>query len=103
MGNTGVQMGGWYRREIKTVEDLKGLKMRTAGFAGAVLSRLGVVPQQISGGDIYPSLEKDTLDAVELVGPRSDEPRVGEECVSTCRSRWSRNNEKNNDHGRISR
>src|SRR3546814_5631696 len=58
MGNTGVQMGGWYRREIKSVEDLKGLKMRTAGFAVEVLSRLGVVPQQIAGGDIYPSLEK---------------------------------------------
>jgi len=73
MGNTGTQMGGWYRREIKTVEDLKGLKMRTAGFAGEVLSRMGVVPQQIAGGDIYPSLEKGTLDAVEFVGPYDDE------------------------------
>ena len=73
MGNTGTQMGGWYRREIKTVADLKGLKMRTAGFAGEVLSRLGVVPQQIAGGDIYPSLEKGTLDAVEFVGPYDDE------------------------------
>jgi TRAP-type mannitol/chloroaromatic compound transport system substrate-binding protein len=73
MGNTGVQMGGWYRREIKSVDDLKGLKMRTAGFAGEVLSRLGVVPQQIAGGDIYPSLEKGTLDAVEFVGPYDDE------------------------------
>src|SRR3546814_3234085 len=52
---------------------LKGLKMRTAGFAGAVLSRMGVVPQQIAGGDIYPSLEKGTLDAVEFVGPVDDE------------------------------
>ncbi|MFA5491029.1 MAG: TRAP transporter substrate-binding protein [Candidimonas sp.] len=72
-GNTGTQMGGWYRREINTVQDLKGLKMRTAGFAGEVLSRLGVVPQQIPPGDIYPSLEKGTLDAVEFVGPVDDE------------------------------
>jgi TRAP-type mannitol/chloroaromatic compound transport system substrate-binding protein len=72
-GNTGTQMGGWYRKEIKTIDDLKGLKMRTAGFAGEVLSRLGVVPQQIAGGDIYPSLEKGTLDAVEFVGPVDDE------------------------------
>lgn len=73
MGNTGTQMGGWYRREINTVADLQGLKMRTAGFAGEVLSRLGVVPQQIAGGDIYPSLERGTLDAVEFVGPADDE------------------------------
>ncbi|HEY9573723.1 MAG TPA: TRAP transporter substrate-binding protein [Pusillimonas sp.] len=72
-GNTGTQMGGWYRKEIKSVADLKGLKMRTAGFAGAVLSRMGVAPQQIAGGDIYPSLEKGTLDAVEFVGPVDDE------------------------------
>ncbi|AIL32973.1 TRAP transporter substrate-binding protein [Basilea psittacipulmonis] len=73
VGNTGAQMGGWYRKEIKTLDDLKGLKMRTAGFTGEVLSRLGVVPQQIPGGDIYPSLEKGTLDAVEYVGPYDDE------------------------------
>ena len=73
LGNTGTQMGGWYRKEIKTVDDLKGLKMRTAGFAGEVLSRLGVVPQQLAGGDIYPALEKGTLDAVEFVGPYDDE------------------------------
>ena len=73
MGNTGTQMGGWYRKEIKSVADLKGLKMRTAGFAGDVLSRLGVIPQQISPGDIYPSLEKGALDAVEFVGPLDDE------------------------------
>ena len=73
MGNTGTQMGGWYNREIKSSADLKGLKMRTAGFAGEVLSRLGVVPQQLAGGDVYPSLEKGTLDAVEFVGPYDDE------------------------------
>lgn len=73
LGNTGVQMGGWFRKEIKTVEDLKGLKMRIGGFAGQVLTRLGVVPQQIAGGDIYPSLEKGTIDAAEWIGPYDDE------------------------------
>jgi len=73
MGNTGAQMGGWYRKEINTVNDLRGLKMRTAGFGGEVLSRLGVIPQQIPAGDIYPALEKGTLDAVEFVGPLDDE------------------------------
>jgi TRAP-type mannitol/chloroaromatic compound transport system substrate-binding protein len=71
--NTGSQMGGWYRKEIKTVEDLKGLKFRIAGLAGAILSKLGVVPQQIGGGDIYPALEKGTIDAAEWVGPYDDE------------------------------
>jgi TRAP-type mannitol/chloroaromatic compound transport system substrate-binding protein len=72
-GNTGAQMGGWYRKEIKTLADLKGLKMRIGGFAGKVMEKLGVVPQQIAGGDIYPSLEKGTLDAAEWVGPYDDE------------------------------
>ncbi len=72
-GNTGVQMGGWFRKEVKTVEDLKGLKFRIGGFAGQVLSKLGVVPQQIAGGDIYPSLEKGTIDAAEWIGPYDDE------------------------------
>lgn len=72
-GNTGCQMGGWYRKEIKEAPDLSGLKMRIGGFAGQVLSKLGVVPQQIAGGDIYPSLEKGTIDAAEWVGPYDDE------------------------------
>lgn len=72
-GYTGTQMGGWFRKEIKTVEDLNGLKFRASAFAGAVLSRLGVVPQQIAGGDIYPSLEKGTIDAAEWIGPYDDE------------------------------
>ncbi len=72
-GNTGAQMGGWFRKEIKTVADLKGLKMRLGGFAGKVLTQLGVVPQQIAGGDIYPALEKGTIDATEWVGPYDDE------------------------------
>ncbi|HEX9462567.1 MAG TPA: TRAP transporter substrate-binding protein [Alphaproteobacteria bacterium] len=72
-GNTGCQMGGWFRKEIKTVDDLKGLKFRIGGFAGEVLIKLGVVPQQIAGGDIYPALEKGTIDAAEWVGPYDDE------------------------------
>ena len=72
-GNTGAQMGGWFRKEIKTVADLKGLKFRIGGYAGKVLTRLGVVPQQIAGGDIYPALEKGTIDAAEWVGPYDDE------------------------------
>jgi TRAP-type mannitol/chloroaromatic compound transport system substrate-binding protein len=72
-GNTGAQMGGWFRKEIKSVDDLKGLKFRVSGFAGEVLTKLGVVPQQIAGGDIYPALEKGTIDAAEWVGPYDDE------------------------------
>lgn len=71
-GNTGVQMGGWYRKEIKSLEDMKGLKMRIAGLAGRVVEKLGVVPQQVAGGDVYPSLEKGTIDAAEWVGPYDD-------------------------------
>src|SRR6478672_6458485 len=72
-GNTGTQMGGWYRKEIKTLKDMDGLKMRISGLAGRVVQRLGVVPQQIGGGDIYPALEKGTIDAAEWVGPYDDE------------------------------
>jgi TRAP-type mannitol/chloroaromatic compound transport system substrate-binding protein len=72
-GNTGCQMGGWFRKEINTVDDLRGLKMRIGGFAGRVMQKLGVVPQQLAGGDIYPALEKGTIDAAEWVGPYDDE------------------------------
>jgi TRAP-type mannitol/chloroaromatic compound transport system substrate-binding protein len=72
-GNTGAQMGGWYRKEINSLADLTGLKMRIGGFAGAVMSKLGVVPQQIPGGEIYSNLEKGTIDAAEWVGPYDDE------------------------------
>ncbi|MGB8817641.1 MAG: TRAP transporter substrate-binding protein [Rhizobiaceae bacterium] len=72
-GNTGVQMGGWFRKEINTPADLSGLKMRIGGFAGNILTKLGVVPQTIAGGDIYPALEKGTIDATEWVGPYDDE------------------------------
>ena len=72
-GNTGAQMGGWFRKEINSVADLQGLKMRIGGFAGKIVEKLGVVPQQIAGGDIYPALEKGTIDAAEWVGPYDDE------------------------------
>jgi TRAP-type mannitol/chloroaromatic compound transport system substrate-binding protein len=72
MGNTGAQMGGWYRKEIKSVADLKGLKFRVGGFGGKVAERIGVVPQNIPGGEIYQALEKGTIDAAEWVGPYDD-------------------------------
>ena len=73
IGNTGCQMAGWFRKEIKTVDDLKGLKMRIGGLAGRVLAKAGGVPQQIAAGDIYPALEKGTIDAAEWIGPYDDE------------------------------
>jgi TRAP-type mannitol/chloroaromatic compound transport system substrate-binding protein len=72
MGNTNAQMGGWYRKEIKSLADMKGLKMRTAGIAGKVQERLGVLTQSIPAGEIYTALEKGTMDAVEFVGPYDD-------------------------------
>jgi TRAP-type mannitol/chloroaromatic compound transport system substrate-binding protein len=72
-GNTGTQMGGWYRKEIKGVADIKGLKIRIAGFAGRVMERMGAVPQQIAASDVYSALEKGTIDAAEWVGPYDDE------------------------------
>ena len=71
-GNTGAQMGGWYRKEIKSLADVKGLKFRTVGFAGRVFEKLGAVPQAIPGGEIYQALEKGTIDAAEWVGPYDD-------------------------------
>jgi TRAP-type mannitol/chloroaromatic compound transport system substrate-binding protein len=73
MGNTGAQMGGWYRKEIKTVDDVKGLKMRIGGFGGSILAKIGGVPQNLPGGEIYTALEKGTVDAAEWVGPYDDE------------------------------
>jgi len=72
-GNTGCQMGGWFRKEIKEASDFNGLKFRIGGYAGRVLQKLGCVPQQIAGGDIYPALEKGTIDGAEWVGPYDDE------------------------------
>lgn len=76
LGQTGAQMGGWFRRELRGLEDVNGLKMRIAGLAGQVLQRLGCVPQQLPGGDLYPALERGTIDAVEWAGPYDDE-RLG--------------------------
>ncbi|MDP3701099.1 MAG: TRAP transporter substrate-binding protein [Hylemonella sp.] len=72
-GNTGAQMGGWYRKQIKSVKDMKGLKFRVGGFAGKVIERMGGVPQNIPGGEIYQALEKGTIDAAEWVGPYDDQ------------------------------
>lgn len=72
LGNTGAQMGGWFRKEITTKSDLQGLKMRCGGFPGRVLKELGVTPVTMGGGDIYPALEKGTIDAAEWVGPYDD-------------------------------
>ncbi len=72
-GNSGTQMGGWFRKEINTVEDLKGLKMRIAGLAGQVMQKVGITPQQIAAGDVYAALEKGTIDATEFVGPYDDQ------------------------------
>src|SRR6201986_1869785 len=75
-GNTTCQMGGWFRKEINTVDDLQGLKFRIGGYAGRIMQKLGCVPQQLAGGDIYPALEKGTIDAAEWGGPHGDE-RLG--------------------------
>ncbi len=73
-GNTTTQMGGWYRKEIKTVNDLKGLKMRLGGgLFGEAMAKLGVVAQNMPAGEVYQALEKGTLDATEFVGPYDDE------------------------------
>jgi TRAP-type mannitol/chloroaromatic compound transport system substrate-binding protein len=72
-GNTGAQMGGWYRKEIKSLADMKGLKFRIGGFGGKVIERIGGVPQNIPGGEIYSALEKGTIDAAEWVGPYDDQ------------------------------
>jgi TRAP-type mannitol/chloroaromatic compound transport system substrate-binding protein len=73
-GNTGGQMGGWWRKEIKSLDDMKGVKFRIGGLiAGEVMKRLGCVPQSLGGPDIYPALEKGAIDAAEWVGPYDDE------------------------------
>lgn len=106
MGNTGGQSFGWFRKELKSPADFSGIKMRVAGFGGRVLAKLGVVPQQIAGGDIYPALEKGTIDAAEWVGPHDDEklgfhkvakylhiPGVLELCANNClyinKAKWT--------------
>jgi TRAP-type mannitol/chloroaromatic compound transport system substrate-binding protein len=71
-GNTGAQMGGWFRKEIRSLDDFKGLKMRIGGFGGRIIEKIGAIPQNLPGGDIYPALEKGTIDAAEWVGPYDD-------------------------------
>jgi len=71
-GNTGNQMGGWFQKEINSVEDLQGLKMRIPGFAGEVLAKLGAKPTNIPAGELYTALERNTIDALEWVGPSLD-------------------------------
>ena len=72
-GNTGVQMGGWFRKEINTVADLQGLKMRIPGLGGQVMTKLGVTVQVIAGGEIFQALQTSAVDAAEWVGPYDDE------------------------------
>ena len=72
-GDTGAQMGGWFRKEMKTLDDLKGLKFRISGFAGHMFNKLGANAIQIPGADIYPALERGTIDAAEWIGPYDDE------------------------------
>jgi TRAP-type mannitol/chloroaromatic compound transport system substrate-binding protein len=72
-GNTGAQMGGWFKREVTTAQDLRGLKMRIPGLGAEVMNRLGVTVQVLAGGDIYPALERGAIDATEWVGPYDDE------------------------------
>lgn len=71
-GNTGVQMGGWFNKEIKSVEDLKGLKMRIPGLGGEVLQKLGGTPVNLPGGELFTALTSGTIDATEWVGPYND-------------------------------
>lgn len=71
-GNTGVQMGGWFNKEIKSLEDLEGLKMRIPGLGGEVLKRLGGTPVSLPGGEIFTSLKSGAIDASEFVGPDND-------------------------------
>lgn len=73
IGNSGTQMGGWFRKEIRSVDDLKGLKFRIGGLGGQVLARLGVLPQQMAPADVLAGLERGTIDAAEFVGPYDDE------------------------------
>ena len=71
-GNSDIQMGGWFKKEINSIEDLKGLKMRIPGFAGEVFAKVGAKPTNIAPGELYTSLERGTIDALEWVGPAFD-------------------------------
>lgn len=71
-GNTGNQMGGWFQKEINSIDDLKGLKMRIPGFAGEIIAKVGAKPTNIPAGELYTALERGTIDALEWVGPSLD-------------------------------
>ena len=75
-GNTGAQMGGWFRKEINSLEDMQGLKIRISGLGAQILKKIGAVPQFLAGGDIYEALKEGTIDAAEFVGPY-DDARLG--------------------------
>jgi TRAP-type mannitol/chloroaromatic compound transport system substrate-binding protein len=75
-GNTGVQMGGWFKKRIDSLEDLKGLKMRIPGIGGKVLAAAGGNPVLMAGGELYTALERGTIDATEWIGPFHDQ-RLG--------------------------
>jgi len=72
-GNTGIQMGGWFRNQLNALSDIKKLKMRIPGLGGEVMDRMGATVQQLAGGDIFPALERGAIDATEWVGPYDDE------------------------------
>ncbi len=72
-GDTGVQMGGWFRREVRSLADLQGLKFRVSGYAGNMFQKMGASPTQIAPADIYPALERGAIDAAEFIGPYDDE------------------------------
>jgi TRAP-type mannitol/chloroaromatic compound transport system substrate-binding protein len=72
-GDTGAQMGGWFRNEVRSLQELQGLKFRIAGFGGQIFQRLGAAPTSLPAADVYPALERGTLDATEFVGPYDDE------------------------------
>ncbi|RXJ86880.1 TRAP transporter substrate-binding protein [Arcobacter sp. CECT 8985] len=71
-GNTGVQMGGWFKKQINSLSDLKGLKMRIPGFAGEIMAKVGVLVTNVAPGELYTSLERGNIDALEWVGPSMD-------------------------------
>jgi len=71
-GSTGVQMGGWFKKEINSLDDLKGLKMRIPGFAGEIMAKVGVLVTNIAPGELYTALDRNSIDALEWVGPSMD-------------------------------
>ena len=72
-GNTGAQMGGWFRKEVRSVADMQGLKFRVSGITGKILAKIGTIAQAIPAADVYPSLERGVIDAAEWIGPYDDE------------------------------